>query len=225
MHSITNISATIFDMDGTLIDSETLTAPAIDALCREHGIDGADLDCTQFYGVAWRDIERALKAHHPRLAGRSGLAERLHAIYHEMLAAAPPPLIPRSRESVVAASGLMPTAIVSSSGRASIQLTIGRLDIAHAIDFYAGAEDCEQPKPAPDGYLKAAATLGVPPGECLVFEDSIAGLQSARAAGMQLVAVTHRCTDPDLAGRIADAVITDYRDLDDDFFRRVKKGR
>lgn len=221
MTAIRNIAATMFDMDGTLVDSETLTEPAIEMLCREMGVNDVGLDCTAFFGVAWLEIERALRARHPLLNGKTGIAERLHQIYHELLVDTPPPLIVKSRESVIAANRLMPTAIVSSSGRASIEETIRRMDIAASIDFYAGAEDYAESKPAPDGYLKAAEVLQVNPGECLVFEDSIAGLQAARNAGMQVVAITHRCNDVRTAREIADLAITDYAELDERFFERV----
>jgi HAD superfamily hydrolase (TIGR01509 family) len=223
MIAIKNISATFFDMDGTLVDSETLTAPAIEALCHELGVDEVGLDCSVFYGIAWRDIERALLKQHPQMSGKMDIGLRLQEIYHEMLRDEPPPLIRKSRESVIAANRLMPTAIVSSSGRASIEETIRRMDIADCINYYAGAEDYEKSKPAPDGYLKAADMLQTEAGECLVFEDSIPGMQSAKNAGMQIVAITHRCNDIPAAREIADLVITDYAELDDGFFDRVRK--
>ena len=223
MIAIKNISATFFDMDGTLVDSETLTEPAIQSLCRELGVNDVGLDCSVFFGVAWREIERALLEQHPQLAGKADIAARLHEIYHEMLLDEPPPLIRKSRESVIAANLRMPTAIVSSSRRASIEETIRRMDIADSINYYAGAEDYAESKPAPDGYLKAADVLQIEASECLVFEDSIPGLQSAKNAGMQVIAVTHRCNDIGRANEIADLVITDYADLDDGFFERVRK--
>ena len=224
MTAIRNISATFFDMDGTLVDSETLTEPAIESLCRELGVTDVGLDCSVFYGVAWLEIERALLERHPQMAGKMDIASRLHEIYHEMLLAEPPALIRKSRESVVAANQLMPTAIVSSSGRASIEETIRRMEIADHINFYAGAEDYAESKPAPDGYLKAADVLQTDASECLVFEDSIFGIQAAKNAGMQVIAITHRCNDIAGAKDIADLTITDYAELDDGFFDLIRKS-
>ncbi len=224
MTAIRNISATFFDMDGTLIDSEMLTGPAIEALCRERGITDVGLDYSVFYGVAWLEIERALIDRHPQMAGETQIATRLHEIYHEMLLSERPPLIRKSRESVVAANQLMPTAIVSSSGRASIEETIRRMEIADHINFYAGAEDYAESKPAPDGYLKAADVLQTKTSECLVFEDSIVGIQAAKNAGMHVIAITHRCNDIASAKEIADLTITDYSELNDGFFDLIRKG-
>ncbi len=223
MLAIRNISAALFDMDGTLVDSETLTEPAIRALCHELGVHDVGLDCSTFFGVAWLEIERALLERHPKMTGKADIARRLHEIYHEMMLNEPPPLIRKSRESVVAASERMPTAIVSSSGRASIEETIRRMEIADHINYYAGSEDYAASKPAPDGYLKAADVLQIETSECLVFEDSIVGMQSAKNAGMQVIAITHRCNDIGAAQEIADHVITDYTELIDGFFDLIRK--
>ena len=223
MTAIRNISATFFDMDGTLVDSETLTGPTVLNLCAELGVHDADIEPTQLYGLSWLDIEQVLLEKYPQLAGKADIPGRLQEIFHEMLRDNPPPLIRNSRESVVAANRLMPTAIISSSGRESIEETIRRMDIADNITYYAGFEDYDQCKPAPDGYLKAADALQVAASECLVFEDSIVGLQAAKNAGMQVVAITHRCSDISAANEIADLAITDYAELDDGFFGHVRK--
>ena len=93
------------------------------------------------------------------------------------------------------------------------------------LDATICAEDTARSKPDPDAYLKAAARLGVSPTHCLVFEDSIVGIQSAKAAGMQVVAITHRCNDVELAAELADHAVTDYRELAADFFAAVSKNR
>ena len=206
-----------------MLDSETLTEPVIRLLCRELGVHDVEIDCSVFFGVAWPEIERALLDRHPQMAGKVNIAARLHEIYHEMLVDEPPPLIGKSREAVIAANRLMPTAIVSTSGRASIEETIRRMDIAGNINYYAGAEDYAESKPAPDGYLKAADVLRIEASECLVFEDSIVGMQSAINAGMQVIAITHRCNDIGRANELADLTITDYGELDDRFFSRIRK--
>ena len=210
-------------MDGTLVDSETLTEPAIRKFCAENGIEDFDLDCTVFFGGPWIRIEQQLKREFPELNGKSGVATRLNQIYHEMLVEHEPPLIRNARESVIAANALVPTAIVSSSSRGSIEATIRRMEIAASITYYAGAEDFENPKPAPEPYLLAARELRVDVGECLVFEDSIAGIRSAKSAGMQVVAIAHRCNDVTLAGELADGMITDFAQLENSFFSGVCK--
>ena len=70
-------------------------------------------------------------------------------------------------------------------------------------------------KPAPDGFLEAARQLGVHPSECLVFEDAVAGVQSARAAGCKSVAVPDPRMEPDaFVEAKADEVIGSMEDFD-----------
>ena len=80
----------------------------------------------------------------------------------------------------------VPAVIVSGSSRAEIESLLPRLDPGQSLLFHLGAEDYERGKPAPDGYLKATKRLGVEPSRCLVLEDSEAGIESARRAGIRV---------------------------------------
>jgi beta-phosphoglucomutase-like phosphatase (HAD superfamily) len=96
------------------------------------------------------------------------------------------------------------------------------MDISAHINFYAGAEDCDKGKPAPDGYLKAAEFLQTDANQCLVFEDSIPGIKAARNAGMQVVAVTYGSHNVEQVSSMADMAIKDYSELEDHFFERIR---
>ncbi len=222
MANISNISAVIFDMDGTLVDSEVLTEPAIMAFCHENGIDDVNIDCSEFFGASWASIEQHLVDCYPQLAGNPNIAARLHEIFHKMGLVNPPAFINNACESVIAAHALMPTAIISSSYRESIEETIRRMGIEEHVTYYAGADDYGEPKPAPDGFLKAAEVLQAAPQNCLVFEDSIAGIRAAITAGMQVVAITHRSNDVSQATELADLAVTDFSELDDNFFQMIR---
>ena len=157
----------------------------------------------------------------PQLVGKSGIPGRLHELYHELLKNKPPPQIKMARETVIAARAQVPTAIVSSSFRESIAETIDRMAIGDFISFYAGIDDYENAKPAPDGYLKVADSLQVDARQCLVFEDSLTGLQAARNAGMQVVAITQASPDLDRVRALSDRLIYDFSELPVDFFSHI----
>jgi beta-phosphoglucomutase-like phosphatase (HAD superfamily) len=215
--TITGVEAVIFDMDGTLIDSELLTDKAVRQHLADQGIEPGDLDCTQFYGVTWVKIANMLAELFPSLDD-SGLAATLQHHFHTMGLTSPPPPILGSSDAVRAAFRLAKTAIGTSSNRESLEEVIDYLDIRGDLSTTASAEDYENSKPHPDCYLTVANRLGVNPKCCLVFEDSIPGLQAARAAGMFAIAITHRTTDLALATEIADLAIANYSELEPDFF-------
>ncbi|WP_437205149.1 HAD-IA family hydrolase [Planctomicrobium sp. SH664] len=78
-------------------------------------------------------------------------------------------------------------------------------------DIFVTADDIQRGKPAPDPYLLAARGLGVPPGQCIVIEDAPAGIESGKAAGARVVAVASTSSRQALAG--ADAVVARLDDL------------
>jgi len=223
MAIIRNVSAVIFDMDGTLIDSEIFTAQAVATLLHESSVFDVDIDDSEFAGVSWENIAQRLVEQVPQLSKRRDIPSRLHDIFQALLKNDPPVFINMARETVLAASSLFPTAIVSSSNRDSIEETIRRMDIEANIKVYIGAEDSKAGKPFPDGYLKAAELLGVKACECLVFEDSVTGIQAARNAGMQVVAITHSSSDIDKVTNLADMAIRDFSELEKQFFVRARK--
>lgn len=221
MRAISNIRAVLFDMDGTLIDSELHTEPAIVDVCRELGFSDPQFDYPSFWGTTWVLVADAIIAAYPTLAEVPDLADRLHRRYHDLCRQQPPPAIPGASDLIGRLSELVPVAIVSNAYRESIEQTIGQLNLADDIHCYFGAEDVTAAKPAPDGFLHAAGALGADPARCLVFEDSIAGLMAGRAAGMRVGAILHRSNDPDGAQAIADIAIRNYTELADDFAERV----
>lgn len=85
--------------------------------------------------------------------------------------------------------GVKPLAIASGGHRELVEATLKAIQIYDMFDAIVCAEDTLRGKPAPDPFLEAARRIGVPPEECLVFEDSPTGIEAAKAAGMQYVFV------------------------------------
>ena len=191
------IEAFLFDMDGTLLDSECLTEAAVKRLLALRGIE-VELDGDAFHGVTWRSIAEMLRRAAPAL-GDEPLDEELQERFHQALVETVPPMIPGATGAVAAASRQGRAALVSSSNRASVEHVVGRLALGDLLDTLVCAEDVTRSKPAPECFLTAAARLGVEPRRCLVFEDSEAGLLAARAAGMRTVVIGGRREPADLA--------------------------
>lgn len=208
-------------MDGTLVDSEPLTEPVIRAFCDEAGLGTANYRWAEFHGVSWQQVARRIASDYLPNANIADMAWRLHELWAMMCAANPPVQVPGARDAVVAAHASMPTAIVSSAYRASIDTTIRQMGLEAHVSCRAGADDYANSKPAPDGFLHAAKILKVPPQSCLVFEDSLAGIQSAKAAQMKVIAITYRSNVAAQAPELADRAIGDFHSLENGFFEKI----
>lgn len=84
----------------------------------------------------------------------------------------------------------IPVALATSAPKANVVHTLAELDLASAFPIIVRGDEVARGKPAPDVFIEAARRLGVPPGECLVFEDAPMGVEAAHAAGMPVVALT-----------------------------------
>jgi HAD superfamily hydrolase (TIGR01509 family) len=115
------------------------------------------------------------------------LAEHKENLYFALLSELKP--VPEVLELIQAQHGRIPFAVVSGGRRNSVVNSLTTLGLMDKFDTIVGAEDYKNSKPAPDAYLIAAARLGIAPRDCLVFEDTDLGIQSATAAGMASVKI------------------------------------
>lgn len=212
--------AVLFDLDGTLLDSEGGTDKAVVAVLEKAGLNPELAgDLSRFHGATWHSISAELVELFPALAGRP-VAEELQELFHAGQTLNPPCEIPGAREALAAAVAHLPTGIVTSSTRSTLELAQGHLGVDPSSLVTVCAEDVRQSKPSPEGYLTAALLLGVLPSECLVFEDSENGLAAASAAGMMTIAVAHKAGAERRRrlAALASTVISDYTELPTDFF-------
>ncbi len=221
---IRGIDAVIFDMDGTLIDSEPHTGAAVMELLADAGIDDPTLDTTDFYGRTWRAIADDLLDRHPDLGDRC-TPQTLDDRFRRLWVEDPPPPIPGALDALEDARAHHRTAIATSSHRSSVTDLFARLPLRESFDVIVAAEDFAHSKPHPECFLLAANKLGVDPATCLVFEDSLAGLRAAWAAGMRAVAITHRTPDVATARTLADLELPDYSALPKRFFEVIAGRR
>jgi len=222
---VRRVRAVLFDLDGTLVDTETHTDQAIELVVARHGIAGFGLPPTETRGRTWAHVAELIRARtrigHPA----DVLAGELLAQWSAATADVRP--VPGAAEALRAAAARdLKLAVVSSSPRAVIERFLGELGVADLVGEHAriGADDVRKGKPDPEGFLMAARALAVDPDDALVFEDSRAGLLAARAAGMRSMFVT--CCAADIAGdaALATACCTDYRALPPSFWDQLASG-
>lgn len=205
------LNAFIFDLDGTLVDTELVWADATRAYLadRQCLLPKAEL-LDIVFGRSWTDIYRMVTERFPALAGTSvqDMAAQLRAYYLRLRDQSENIVIPASARLLKRLAADYPVIIVSGSPRADIKEAVQLLEAEDHVRFILGAEDYAPGKPSPAGFLMGAERLGVPPQECLVFEDSQAGVEAAKAAGMWCVALNRQDAHPQDVSR-ADWILTD----------------
>ena len=179
--------AYLFDCDGTIADSMPLHYKAWKKALEEWNCEYPEQLFYSWGGKPVRDIIADLNKMQGLNMPIDSLAALKEALYLEQLPELKP--IPEVLEHIEAQYGHIPFAVVSGSRRESV---VGSLSVLHLLDRFktiVSAEDYKNAKPAPDPFLIAAERLGVAPNDCLVFEDTELGIQSATAAGMASVMV------------------------------------
>jgi HAD superfamily hydrolase (TIGR01509 family) len=208
--------AFLFDLDGTLVDSERENAESIAQVLGALGRPLSDADRAFVVGHGWREIYEHLRQGGGVELSFDELKERAAEAKERLCERSGLSVIPGAPEFVRRAATRARVTVVSGSSRREIAFCLRLLGLSDVVPWFIGAEDVARGKPAPDGYLAAAARLGLPPRDCLVFEDSVAGIAAARSAGMRCVAISAA----NFLGSRQDAevVLRDFRDVGDRFF-------
>lgn len=193
--TITVVAAFIFDMDGVIVDSTATHTEAWTAYLREYGIS-ADSLSTRMLGKHNGELVRDFFGSHP--LNEEDVFEhgaRKEALYRELIG-------PTLEEKLV--PGITdfleqykhkPMAIATNAEPANVHFVLERAGIARYFQAVVDGSQVSRPKPHPEVFLRAAALLGEAPEACVVFEDSLTGIQAARAAGMRVVGLTTTLTN------------------------------
>lgn len=186
--------AVIFDCDGTLVDSEPLSGKAWERAVRPFGYDVTPEDLAACLG---RDYAFT-HSHFAERAALPGPTAFWPLLTRELFPLLDSDLTPFA-DAVTAAHRLaalgVPMAVASSSSRERLARTLRRAGLPEAIAVTVAGDEVSRGKPAPDMFLTAARRLGVAPADCVVVEDSPAGVRAGLSAGMVCVAVARHPGD------------------------------
>jgi HAD superfamily hydrolase (TIGR01509 family) len=215
-----SFQAVLFDLDGLIVDTEPYQFRAFQTLLERRGIHLPESMMDTLLGYDEITNLRQLKPIYNLTEEPEELLKERRQIYLETIQQEPIHALEGFWEvSEEARRQGMRQAIVSSSPRQYVEIVLARLfeerpqagEYSSYFEEIICGEDAGRAKPAPDIYLLAASRLKVAPKECLVFEDSPAGVQAAAAAGMSCLAVVTRYARPeDFSG--ARAVFTSLRE-------------
>jgi len=178
----------IWDLDGTLADTEQPHFRAWQALCAKYGRSVSWEQFKQTFGLGNPDVLRVLISADLSDEDMQRLSDEKEAMFREMSGKLEP--MPGALDLVRHLRALaIPQAIGSSAPRDNIPYVLRALGISELFDATVSRWDVENGKPAPDIFLTAATRIGMPPGKCIVLEDAPAGIAAARAAGMRCIAL------------------------------------
>ncbi|MGW6471049.1 HAD family hydrolase [Streptomyces nigra] len=186
--------ALLLDMDGTLVNSDAVVERIWRRWADRHGLDGDEV-MKVVHGRQGHASMALLLPNRPVEQNHADNARMLAEETADMDGVVP---VPGAPEFLASLRGL-PHALVTS---ADVALSTARMAAAGLPlpDVRVTAESVGASKPDPEGFLKGAAELGVDPADCIVFEDSGAGIQAGRAAGMRVVGIGPRAGlhEPDM---------------------------
>lgn len=209
------LKAALFDMDGLMIDTEYLHHESFKAVLEEYGITPKPnkQGVIHISGISAEDNWNHFKQQYGFEEDTNVLTQKKNDLHYKFL-----------KEKVTALPGLLQLlkelrsndyeiAIASSSIQPHIDLVVKTLGIGEYFGAIVSGDEVAQCKPAPDIFLKAASKLGVPPSECVVFEDAMNGVKAARAADMHVIIVPNIYTSHEDFGA-ADKVMSSLEEID-----------
>jgi HAD superfamily hydrolase (TIGR01509 family) len=185
-----NARGFLFDLDGTLVDSERETAEAMArALARGQGIEVEQYDKDFIIGRSWVAIYDSLRARYPAMTWtRDEIVLATSKMRDEVFDDLGINVLPGARE-MLQWTQRHPRALVTGSSRIEVMQVLPRIGPEANFETIFAAEDVATSKPSPEGYQAAMEKLGLRPVHCLVVEDSVNGIAAGRAAGCVVVAV------------------------------------
>lgn len=206
--------AVVFDMDGTLIDSEPIWRMAEVSVFNSLGVPLTEEECSQTVGVR---IDKVVEYWFQRRPWQgvslqqvaSQIVDEVARIFQEKGQAKPDAL--RCIEALYEMD--IPLAVASASPAKLIQSNIESLGVAAAFKVIHSAENEIAGKPHPAVYLSTVQKLGVDPKRCVAFEDSLHGIDSAQAAGLYCIAIKEDATSFTEASRRADLAIESFSEF------------
>jgi len=184
------IKGAIFDLDGLLIDTEKFQRESWIEILKPFGAHVTKEEYFEYSGKTGKFIEAGIIKNHNLQTKKGALLEKKEKLLLEWLKTKKIEILPFGKEAIKFFSEReMKVAVCSSSPRDELKLKLRRTGLSPFFKVVVSRDDVERGKPHPDMYLLAAKEIGLKPEECIAFEDTQYGMESAKSAGMVCLAV------------------------------------
>jgi HAD superfamily hydrolase (TIGR01509 family) len=204
------IKAVIFDMDGTIADSEKIAQKVTREFFKKRGIVLTREEEKIMFGLNWKDLVKEIlnsRRHEYKQSIKNTLKERYVRTMRKEVKA-----LPGVYDLLEEISKNLKIGLATNSRHREVDIIFDKLGFHEYFHLKLARDHVKKGKPDPEIYLKAAGIFKVKPSECVVFEDSIIGLKAAKLAGMKTVAIVNTYTREELEPE-GDLIIECYRDI------------
>lgn len=181
--------AILFDLDGLLVDTETLGIQVAIEVCKELGIELTPEEQKSFIGVTDEKFYQELFKRRQLDFNVGEFLAKHFTVYEKLLETTLTPFQGASELPGILKNFGFKIGLVSGSTRGQILTILEQLEVTKFFEVIISCEDITQSKPNPEGYLTAASKLQISPENCLVLEDAETGIMAGKNAGMRVIAV------------------------------------
>ncbi|KAL5560599.1 hypothetical protein UlMin_036810 [Ulmus minor] len=210
------LEAILFDIDGTLCDSDPLHYYAFRQMLQEIGFNGGIPITEEFFiknisGKHNEELGKLLLPDWDLRRSRKFLEDK-EALFRRLASEQLQPMKGLQNMCKWIEEQGFKRAAVTNAPRPNVEIIIPMLDLSSFFEILVLGNECDRPKPFPDPYLKALQALGVSHEHTLVFEDSVSGVKAGVAAGMPVIGLGTRNPEKMLLDAGASFVIQDFDD-------------
>jgi len=181
--------AFLFDLDGTLVDSERANVESVVLAVRRWGAEMTDDERGFVIGHSWNEIYAMVARNHALSVPMRELIDAAVDEKDALLAQTGHRALPGAVELVRRLAGRAKLAVVSGASGKEVRDALAGIGVLDLFSVIVAAEDYAHGKPSPEPYVKGLAAVGTAPGRTLVIEDATPGIQAARAAGLRVIGV------------------------------------